>query len=98
VFNGHNEDFGIVPIEANASGKPVLARNDGFPGTFVKNGENGILHDGTKSDIKKTVRGICETERMAISTDTTTSFSIETFQSSIRNKIVELMTKFYNAT
>jgi glycosyltransferase involved in cell wall biosynthesis len=25
VFNGRNEDFGIVPIEANASGKPCLA-------------------------------------------------------------------------
>ncbi|MDV7348169.1 glycosyltransferase [Halorubrum distributum] len=96
VFNGHNEDFGIVPIEANASGKPVLARNDGFPGTFVKNGENGILHDGSKNDIKKTVKRICETERMAISTETTTAFSSEEFQSSIRDNLVEMMTNFYN--
>lgn len=31
VFSGHNEDFGIVPVEANSSEKPCLERNDGFP-------------------------------------------------------------------
>jgi glycosyltransferase involved in cell wall biosynthesis len=53
VFNGRREDFGIVPIEAAASGKPVLARNDGFPGVFVDDGENGFLHDGTAAGIRR---------------------------------------------
>ncbi|MEF8802087.1 MAG: glycosyltransferase [Halolamina sp.] len=51
VFNGRNEDFGIVPIEANASGKAVLTREEGFPGMFVEDGENGYLHDGIPSGI-----------------------------------------------
>jgi len=51
VFNGRNEDFGIIPIEANASGKPVLARDEGFPSLFVEDGENGFLHDGTAEGI-----------------------------------------------
>ena len=55
VFNGRNEDFGIVPIEANASGKAVLARDDGFPGVFVGDGENGLLHDGTAAGIRDAV-------------------------------------------
>jgi glycosyltransferase involved in cell wall biosynthesis len=55
VFNGINEDFGIVPIEANASGKPVLAVNDGFPRLFVTNGVNGLSHDGTSGGIVKTL-------------------------------------------
>jgi glycosyltransferase involved in cell wall biosynthesis len=56
VFNGRNEDFGIVPVEANASGKPVLARDEGFPGLFVVDGENGYLHDGTAAGIRALVR------------------------------------------
>lgn len=51
VFNGRREDFGIVPIEANASGKAVLARDEGFPGMYVHEGENGFLHDGTPEGI-----------------------------------------------
>lgn len=51
VFNGRNEDFGIVPIEANASGKAVLARNEGFPGLYVTDGENGYTHDGSANGI-----------------------------------------------
>jgi glycosyltransferase involved in cell wall biosynthesis len=55
VFNGRNEDFGIVPIEANASGKACLARNDGFPGMFIRDGENGYRHDGTDDSIRAAV-------------------------------------------
>jgi glycosyltransferase involved in cell wall biosynthesis len=55
VFNGHNEDFGIVPIEANASGKACLARDEGFPGLFVSDGKNGYLHDGSALGIRDAV-------------------------------------------
>lgn len=51
VFNGRNEDFGIVPVEANASGKACIVRNEGFPGLFVDDGVNGYLHDGTSDGI-----------------------------------------------
>jgi glycosyltransferase involved in cell wall biosynthesis len=56
VFNGLQEDFGIVLVEANASGKPVLARNEGFPAVYVTDGDNGFRHDGSPDGIRATVR------------------------------------------
>lgn len=44
IFNAENEDFGIVPIEAFASGTPVIGINDGFTKYQIKDGENGILY------------------------------------------------------
>lgn len=79
VFNGRNEDFGIVPIEANASGKPVLARDDGFPAVFVEDGENGLLHDGSAEGIRAAADrlaadGIVGTPRTHVD-----AFSLDTF-------------------
>lgn len=51
VFNGNNEDFGIVPVEANASNKPCLVPDSGFPGLYVEDGRNGYKHDGTIAGI-----------------------------------------------
>jgi glycosyltransferase involved in cell wall biosynthesis len=56
LFNARNEDFGIVPIEANASGKACLARNEGFPAIFVTDGVNGYKHDGTATSIRSVVQ------------------------------------------
>lgn len=87
VFNGRNEDFGIVPIEANACQKPVLARDEGFPSVFVEDGENGYLHDGTPSGI---VDAIERFEREGVGGDpvaTTASFEIEQFKYKIRDEI-----------
>ncbi|WP_338728726.1 glycosyltransferase [Haladaptatus sp. DJG-WS-42] len=55
VFNGRNEDFGIVPIEANASGKPCLVPNEGFPEMFIEDGVNGLIHDGSATGIMKAI-------------------------------------------
>jgi glycosyltransferase involved in cell wall biosynthesis len=60
VFNGINEDFGIVPVEANASHKPCLVRDDGFPGLFVEDGHNGLVHDGTARGIENALDRIEE--------------------------------------
>ena len=38
-----NEDFGIVPLEAMASRKPVIAVNEGGPKETVKDGRTGFL-------------------------------------------------------
>jgi len=43
------EDFGIVPIEAFASGKPVIADNTGFP-PYVVNEDRGIVTDCSKPE------------------------------------------------
>jgi glycosyltransferase involved in cell wall biosynthesis len=43
IFPSLNEDWGIVPLEAMAHGKPVLAVNRGGPTESVLNGRTGFL-------------------------------------------------------
>ena len=58
IFVPHEEDYGLVTIEAMMSGKPVISFNDsGGVKEFVINGETGFLSDpsidGLKSMIEK---------------------------------------------
>jgi glycosyltransferase involved in cell wall biosynthesis len=43
VFCAINEDLGIVPIEAQSHGKPVIAADEGGPRETVIDGESGFL-------------------------------------------------------
>ncbi|MXR41871.1 glycosyltransferase [Halobaculum sp. WSA2] len=88
VFNGRNEDFGIVPIEANASGKAVLTRNEGFQGVFVEEGVNGYLHDGSADGI---VDAIHRHKRapLTISKSRVEPFSLTTFDTRLHSLITE---------
>ncbi len=43
VFTADNEDFGMAPVEAMASGKPVIAPNEGGCKETIINRETGIL-------------------------------------------------------
>ena len=43
LFPPFNEDWGIVPLEANSFGKPVIASNRGGPRESQKDGETGFL-------------------------------------------------------
>jgi glycosyltransferase involved in cell wall biosynthesis len=80
VFNARNEDFGIVPIEANASAKPCLARNEGFPATFVVDGHNGFKHDGTPSGIGQAIEQLETAELEFDPDDVIREFSTEAFR------------------
>jgi glycosyltransferase involved in cell wall biosynthesis len=98
VFNGRNEDFGIVPIEANASGKAVLTRDEGFPGIFVEDGKNGYTHDGTPSGI---VDAIEQFERNGIDGDPrqqVETFSTVAFEEQINSTIAREYDSFTEAT
>ncbi len=93
VFNGHNEDFGIVPIEANASRKPVLARNDGFPRLFVTE-ENGRLHDGTVSGIQRAISQFLEEDILINSDKHISRFSFDAFSANIQDTIEAMYADF----
>jgi glycosyltransferase involved in cell wall biosynthesis len=90
VFNGRNEDFGIVPVEANASGKPVLARDEGFPGIYIHDGKNGYLHDGTAEGIRDTVK--------QLKGWTASSFDVDRFsENNFNKKLRESLKTAYRA-
>ncbi|HPG56548.1 MAG TPA: glycosyltransferase [Candidatus Wallbacteria bacterium] len=42
----NEEDFGIVPVECMAAGKPVIALNEGGASETVIDGKTGVLFDG----------------------------------------------------
>jgi glycosyltransferase involved in cell wall biosynthesis len=43
LYTPLNEDYGLVPLEAMASSKPILAVNEGGPKETVEDGKTGIL-------------------------------------------------------
>jgi len=45
-----NEDFGLTPVEAMASGKPIIAPNEGGYKETVINGKTGVLIDDINVD------------------------------------------------
>lgn len=45
VFLAKEEDFGMTPIEAHASGKPVIGVKEGFTSCQIKEGVNGLFVD-----------------------------------------------------
>jgi len=50
ITTAKDEDYGMTPVEAMASGKPVIAPNEGGYKETVINGETGILIDELSSD------------------------------------------------
>ncbi|KZV30863.1 hypothetical protein F511_37096 [Dorcoceras hygrometricum] len=50
LYTPEDEHFGIVPLEAMASHKPVIACNSGGPVETIKNGVTGFLCDPTPQE------------------------------------------------
>ncbi len=50
-----NEDYGLVPIESMASGKPCIAADEGGPKETILHGKTGFLIKPDKEEIKKWV-------------------------------------------
>jgi len=55
ILNSGNESFGISPVEALASGMPVIARDGGYTPNQVVDGFNGILFDSLEEGINRYV-------------------------------------------
>ncbi|MEM3555943.1 MAG: glycosyltransferase [Candidatus Micrarchaeia archaeon] len=55
-----DEDFGLTPIEAMASGKPVVAVREGGYLETVQDGVTGVL---VKPDVKDIIRGVLKVSR-----------------------------------
>lgn len=87
VFNGRNEDFGIVPIEANASGKPCIARNDGFPGMYIQEGVNGFLHAGSSGSIQEAISGFEARDYDGEPTKYVDDFTLQSFEQNLTETI-----------
>lgn len=86
------EDFGITPIEAMASGTPVIAYGKGGVSESVVDGKTGVFFDHLDSNsLTKTIEKF---ETMTFDQDTLTgqakNFSIEKFRSSLFSKIDRL--------
>jgi glycosyltransferase involved in cell wall biosynthesis len=45
IFSAYEEDFGLVPIEAMASGKPVICVNDGGPLEYLNRSNSFLFND-----------------------------------------------------
>lgn len=55
LFAAENEDFGLCPIEAFASGVPVLGVNEGYTQHQIREGESGMLFDPTPDHVAETI-------------------------------------------
>lgn len=62
VFNSDREAFGIVPIEAFASGKPVVGINEGFTKHQIEDGETGILFDRGAGELRDAIEEMYDHE------------------------------------
>lgn len=58
VFAGEHEDFGMPPVEAMASGKPVVGVNEGFTRRQLVDGETGVLFEPSKPDLLEAIEAV----------------------------------------
>jgi glycosyltransferase involved in cell wall biosynthesis len=56
VFNARSEDFGMVPVEALASGTPVIGVNEGYTTSQIKDRKNGILYKRGVEHLQAAIR------------------------------------------
>ena len=60
LFPAFNEDWGMVPLEANAHGKPVIATDCGGPRYSQRNGQTGFLVPPAASSFAAAMQRLAE--------------------------------------
>lgn len=93
LYPCQNEDFGMVPIEALASGTPVLGVNEGFTQYQVRDGKNGILWDRSIPNLDNTIRSFekegVEWSESDIEAFAARNFGVRRFTQQMQNAVVE---------
>jgi glycosyltransferase involved in cell wall biosynthesis len=91
IFAAQNEDFGIVPVEALASGTPVIGVREGYTKYQISDGENGVLFDRGVDELRGAI-GTFEKQGVEMDNDDISSssnkYSVEQFESQMK-EIVE---------
>jgi glycosyltransferase involved in cell wall biosynthesis len=64
LFSAINEDFGLVPLEAMASSKPIISVNEGGPTETILDGKTGFLVNSPK-EMAERMRFLTEHESVA---------------------------------
>ncbi|KAG6689105.1 hypothetical protein I3842_11G158300 [Carya illinoinensis] len=65
IYTPKDEHFGIVPLEAMAAHKPVIACNSGGPVETIKDGETGYLCDPTPQQFSSAMAKLVQDPQMA---------------------------------
>lgn len=92
------EDFGIISVEAQSEGTPVLALGRGGSCETVVDGKTGLFFDTPEpSDIAATVRQFIESEGHFLSSACqaqASRFSAERFRNELRTYVQETISKY----
>lgn len=90
VYAAVNEDFGMVPIEAYASGTPVIGVRDGYTKYQIRDGVTGRLYDRGAQSLADEIERF-DTEGVEADAsdlvDVAKSYSLEQFRESMRNAV-----------
>lgn len=90
------EDFGIVPVEANASGRPVIGYGKGGILDSIIDGKTGILfHKQTVEDLKS---AILKFETMTFNKEEIRKHALKFDEIEFRKKITEFVEKVVEET
>ncbi|CAH8258609.1 unnamed protein product [Arabidopsis lyrata] len=97
LYTPTDEHFGIVPLEAMAAYKPVIACNSGGPVETVKNGVTGYLCEPTPEDFSSAMARFIENPELAnrmgaeARNHVVESFSVKTFGQKLNQYLVDVV-------
>lgn len=90
VFPGE-EDFGIVPVEVMAAGRPVIAYGRGGALDTVVDGKTGVLFD--EQSVDSLIDAVSRFEKTSFDSDAiydhATGFSVDVFKDNIRTLLTQ---------